>query len=550
MALLLSHCFLVLLVNLESVQTIPSKGYSASKVVGMALERSKSGKLDCYFDEVKAVTSFRRRMQARLVDKKAVEATIEVIIPAGEVNQTFDRMLQSIARQIKVPGFRPGKAPKNIIIQQIGEDALRQEVRDDLVEKNYPKAVKELELTAINAHLHDLKEPKENEDFSFEIHVDLYPEFKLPDYKEIVIDTPKKELTDDLIQDAISNLQREYATLIPVERAVEENDYVVLEMGGEGSRLPIDLERAGEAIRQQLLGKTMGEELELDLSKTNEEPDDMDRLEDVMVEAMDALDEAASEADEMTAELEHVHADTPTSEASEVEAAGEEGVDRDEAAEDANPLKLKVKIADVKSKEKPATDDEFAKTLGLESWAQVEERIRQNIQADLDSQTLEAQRNEFIDKLMEETNVDLPKYLIDRRKHMLVHDLEHELEHNKMTLEQYYKQLGEKGEREKFESELQESAETRVKRDLVLEQLLEQRGTTVSNAEFESALGFMANREGKNLRTFKKDMGDTWLDNYRFLLTRDKAVREVVRELVGEAVVEQSAPVEETPVTQ
>ena len=197
----------------------------------------------------------------------------------------------------------------------------------------------------------------------------------------------------------------------------------------------------------------------------------------------------------------------------------------------------------------PRTHHEFAKTLGMESWAQVEERLRQNIQADLDSQTLEAQRNEFIEKLMEETDVDLPKYLVDRRKHMLVHDLEHELEHNKMTLETYYKELDEKGEREKFEAELQESAETRVKRDLILEQLLEQRGTTVSNTEFESALNFMANREGKNLRTFKKDMGDTWLDNYRFLLTRDKAVREAIRELVteptSEPVAEQAAPTEE-----
>jgi trigger factor len=468
-------------------------------------------------------------MQAKLLDKKNVEATIEVIIPASEVNATFDKMVQSIARQVKIPGFRPGKAPRHIIIQQIGEDALRQEVRDNLVEQNYPKAVKQLELTAINAHLHEVKEPKENEDFSFEVHVDLYPEFKLSNYKDIVIDTPTQEVSDDMVQNAIQNLQREYATLVPVERAAEDNDYVVLDMGEEGSRLPIDLERAGDAIKNQLLGKSMGEEIELDLSKMDEEPDEMKQLENTMVEALDALDEAAAEASEMTAELEHVHKDTPA------EASDDAGEDDDvDKGEDPNPLKLKVKIVDIKTKEKPATDDEFAKTLGMESWAQVEDRVRKNIQADLDSQTLSARQNEFIDKLMEETNVELPKYLIDRRKHMMMHDLEHELEHNKMTMDEYFKQLDEKGERAKFDAELQQSAETRVKRDLILEQLLEERGTKLSNQEFENAIAFMANREGKNLRTFKKDMGDTWLDNYRFLLTRDKAVREVVRELVGE----------------
>lgn len=473
-------------------------------------------------------------MQAKLLDKKNVEATIEVMIPASEVNATFDKMVQSIARQIKVPGFRPGKAPRNIIIQQIGADALRQEVRDNLVEQNYPKAVKELNLTAINAHLHDVKEPKENEDFTFEVHVDLYPEFKLGDYKDIVIDTPKQEVTADMVQNAIENLQREYATLVPVERPVEDNDYVVLEMGAEGSRLPIDLERAGDEIKNQLLGKTMGEEIELDLGKPEEEPSEMDKLENAMTEALDALDEAAAEADEMTAEVEHVHEDTPAGASAETSSEETQGNDVQDKGEDPNPLKLKVKIADVKAKEKPATDDEFAKTLGMESWAQVEERVRKNIQADLDNQTLSAQQNEFIEKLMEETNVDLPKYLIERRKHMMIHDLEHELEHNKMTLDEYYKQLDEKGERDKFEAELQQSAETRVKRDLVLEQLLEERGTKLSNQEFENAIAFMASREGKNVRAFKKDMGDTWLDNYRFLLTRDKAVREVVRELVGE----------------
>jgi trigger factor len=478
-------------------------------------------------------------MQAKLLNKKNVEATIEVMIPASEVNQAFDKMVQSIARQVKIPGFRPGKAPRNIIIQQIGEDALRQEVRDNLVEQNYPKAVKQLELTAINAHLHEVKEPKENEDFSFEVHVDLYPEFKLSNYKDIVIDTPKQEVSDDMVQNAVENLQREYATLIPVERAVEDNDYVVLEMGEEGSRLPIDLERAGDAIKNQLVGKSMGEEIELDLGKMDEEPDEMEKLENTMAQALDALDEAAAEASEMTAELEHVHEDAPA------ETSEDTSEEEQDKGEDLNPLKLKVKIADVKTKEKPATDDEFAKTLGMESWAQVEERIRRNIQADLDSQTLSARQNEFIEKLMEETNVELPKYLIDRRKHMMMHDLEHELEHNKMTMDEYFKQLEEKGERAKFDAELQQSAETRVKRDLILEQLLEECGTKLSNQEFENAIAFMANREGKNPRNFKKEMGDTWLGNYRFLLTRDKAVREVVRELVGEntpeGVTEQAA---------
>ncbi len=121
--------------------------------------------------------------------------------------------------------------------------------------------------------------------------------------------------------------------------------------------------------------------------------------------------------------------------------------------------------------------------------------------------------------------------------------MQEDLKKNNLTLEAYFKQLEEKNEREGFDKNLQETAELRVKRDLVLEQLLEKRGTSMSNAEFDAAISYMAYREGKNLRKFKSEMGETWLENYRFLLTRDKAVREVVRELLGEETKEETPQV-------
>jgi trigger factor len=439
-------------------------------------------------------------MQTNLIEKQSVSATFEVIIPAEDVSKTYEKVLQGLSRQIRLPGFRPGKVPRNVLIKQIGEEALSQEVREALVEDNYGKAVQELKLMPIHAHLQKQAEPVQGQDYRFEVHVDLYPEFELPDIREIIIDTPKKQLTDDMLQEAIRNLQNQHAVLVPVERSVEAGDHVILAMGDEGSRLPVDLDRAGDTIVRQLLGKNMGDELELNLDADDDHHDHDDH------EGHDHEEHSHMEGEGEKPEL----------------------------------LKLKAVIQDIKAKEKPAVDDEFAKTLGFETWEAAEAQIRKNLQAELDRESFVAQQNEFVEKYVEEAKVELPKVLVNRRKAALLEELKEDLKRSKMTLDDYVKQLEEKQEREAFDKNLQETAEKRVKRDLVLEQLLEKRGTTMTNAEYDAALSYLAYREGKNLRKFKSDMGDTWLENYRFLLTRDKAVREVVRELLGEETKEET----------
>lgn len=447
-------------------------------------------------------------MQTNLTHKEGVNAKFEVTIPAEDVDKTYDLVLRSVARQVRVPGFRPGKAPKGVLIKQIGQDSLNQEVRDALVEQNYPKAVKELELTPIHAHF-DAKEPSEGSDFTFEVEVDLYPDFSLPDFNEIIIDSAAPPLTDAMVEEAAAELQRENAVQIPVERPIEPGDYVLVETvrdeGEEsGSVLPIDLERVDEAFAAQLIGKATGDEIELDLTAGSQDDED---------EALEAQSETDDEAsDEKTLEA--------ADEAEEAEAAPE-------------MPKLKVIVKDVKEKEKPELDDELAKTLGFETWQEVDAKIRENLQAQLDADAFEEQREEFIDKLVEEVELELPKSLVSRRKANLLNNLAQDLQKNGVSIDAYLKKLDADGKREEFDAELEASANAGVKRDLVLEQLLEQRGTKVSDEELEDAVRYLAMRERKDPKSFKKEMGTDWLENYRFLLMRDRAVRETVRELLG-----------------
>lgn len=428
-------------------------------------------------------------METKLTDKQETSATFEVTVPAARVEKAFEEVLSGLARQVRVPGFRPGKAPRGVLIKRIGEDALAQEVRDALVEEHYPAALRELKLSPVHAHFH-AGEPQSGSDFTFEVHVDLYPEFELPALSEIVIDTAAPALSEEMVDSAVAELQNEHATLVPVERAAAAGDYVLVETlsGGEpsGNTLPIDLERVSPELAEQLVGKATGDEVELRLSGGEE------------------------------------------SEGEEAEETGE-----GEAAPQQAAPTLTVVVREVKEKEKPEPDDEFAKTLGFERWDEVLEQVRSSLTAQLEADAFEAQREEFIEKLMAETEVPLPQSLLNRRKATLLGNLAEDLKGKGLTLERYLASLDEEGKREGFEEELESAAQNALKRDLVLERLLELRGAELSDQEFADAVRYMAARQGKDAAKFRREMGEEWLENYRFLLRRDKAVREAVRELLG-----------------
>lgn len=408
-------------------------------------------------------------MQTQLLEKETIRAKFTVTVPSDEVGKAFEATWSSLARQVKVPGFRPGKVPRGVLEARVNKAELAEEVRELLVDTYYPQAVRELELLPIHAHFH-AHPPSEGQEYTFAVEVELYPPVTLPELSEIVLDTEPRTVSDMMLQEAIEGLRRDHATLVPVERPAEATDFLVLEGVNSELNLPLDLERVSDSLAAQLIGKAMGETLELRLN--------------------------------------------------------------DDPSPDQAPRSLTVLIKDIKAKEKPAPDDEFAKTLGLESWSEAEAKLRDSLQQQLDAETFEEQVREFTDKLVAQTELAVPESMLQRRRHGLLHDLEHELGHQGLTIASYQAQLEQQGKREEFEGELNETALMRVKRDLVLEKLLELRGTTISDEEFEASLRYLAQRQRSAVQKVRKELGEEGLANYRFLLARNKALRETVRELL------------------
>ncbi len=476
-------------------------------------------------------------MSAQLIEQEGVRAKFSVTVEAKEVSKTFDQKMSQIIRQVNVPGFRPGKAPKGMVLKRIGgEEALQQEVREALVDYYYPRALKELELNAVHISNLDAENPSSNEDYSFTLDVELYPETKLEATSEIIIDTERELLSEEAFEESVLGLRNEHATQIPVDRPSGENDVLMVAFEDSDDNIfPMDLGQAGEKMRDQMLGKNIGDIVEIDLAQTLTEDSEFDA--DELEEDNAALD-AAAEADAMSAnEAEEATDDDASSDtdSAELAATDDDNTDNNNADEDDGMKPFKLVIKDIKEKELPELTDEFAESLGLKTWAEVEKNIRANLQNELDRKSFDAQLDEFVEKLVEGSEVELPDSFVIQQKQHLLKDLEGNLKKQGSNLSAFMKNLADdEEEQKKFNDELDQQAVFNVKRDLVLDALLESRGTTMSDQEFESSINYLAYSEQTTVKKLRKDRGPDWFTNYRYLLTRQRALRDALDEIVGD----------------
>ena len=199
---------------------------------------------------------------AEILEKEGYRVRFKAEVPADEVERAFREVLEAYRRRVRVPGFRPGKAPDKVLIARIGEAALKEEVRERLLDKALPEAVRELELNpvAITAIEGDLER---GAPFVFEVELENYPEVKLPQWKRFKLKTETPEITDEIVDEAIEDLRDRYAEVEVVERPAAEGD-VVLVVTDQGE-VPITLAKAPEPVRAALLGKKAGDAVELPL---------------------------------------------------------------------------------------------------------------------------------------------------------------------------------------------------------------------------------------------------------------------------------------------
>lgn len=411
---------------------------------------------------------------AELISREGNKVEYKVSVPAAEVNRAYDQVWAGLSRDVRVPGFRPGKAPRKVIEGRVGAGYVEGQVRDRLLQVHYPQSARELKLNLVDASI-DPQPLKSGQAFEFTVTGETYPEVKLGNWKEAKITAHSPEITDEVLSRTLADLQERNATFEEADRAIEASDQVTIqEDGEEGGSYPIYMDVAEEHVRSALLGKNKGDTVEITVPA-------------------------------------HQHGDHEHPEHT-----------------------VSVKVLDVKTKKLQELNDEFAGSLNFESM----ERLRTDLKAELERRAQQegenARREEFVNHLVEGMEVEIPQALIDRRRDAMMEEIKDDLRRQGVQWREYEAFMKEQDRLGDFMANLSKNAETRVRRDLALEKLAEDMGVQVSDMEFNQTMNALAQMNGMNAQQLADQLGPNGLNAYYVSMLRDKGLAQALGQLAGE----------------
>ncbi|NLY90622.1 MAG: trigger factor [Firmicutes bacterium] len=408
-----------------------------------------------------------------------------------EVAAAFTQAYKKVVKQVSVPGFRKGKTPRFILEQQFGKEIFHQDAVEILVTKGYYEAVREHKLEPVDNPKIDFDGAiEEGKPFAFQAEVEVLPEVELGAYKEIKVEKEEPVVTDEEVRQELKALQERHAELVACDKQnLEKGDFAVIDFEGyldqkpfpggaaQGYTIEVGAGRFIPGFEDGLIGMAPGEERELNLTFPEE-----------------------------------YH---------QKDLAGKAVV-------------FKVKLHEIKTKELPALDDDFAKSMGeYETLAALEEAQRKRLQEYKEKEARRRLENEVIKKVVAESKVQLTDTLIRREVDHMVHHLEHDLEARGLKLEEYLAHTGQT--LEKMREELRPQAEERVKTDLVLSAITKAEGITVSQDELKERVQYLLQFYPPAAQEeVLKGKNPDFIEGVLSSLEREKTVKFIVDAATGE----------------
>ncbi|UQA95397.1 trigger factor [Streptomyces halobius] len=374
-----------------------------------------------------------------------VRLTVEV--PFEELKASLDAAYKKINQQVTVKGFRRGKIPARVIDQRFGRGAVLEEAVNDALPKFYTEAVNEGELNVLGQPDVDITELKDGELLAFTAEVDIRPTLEIPDYSGIEVEVDAVEVSDEDIDKSVEQLRERFASTSPVERAAQDGDVVT-----------IDLEAKVD-------GKVLEDGVAHGVSYTIGSGELLEGIDD----AVKGLEAGGSAS--FTSELKGGSAE------------GEEA-------------EVTVKVSEVKARELPALDDDFAQLASEfdtleELRADSAKRLAQMKKYDQATQAQE----KVLDALLELVEVPIPEKLladeVETRKHNLVN---HQLGQMGLDLAKYLEIQGKT--EEEFDAETKAQAEKGIKTQFILDELVNKEKLNVSQEELTEHLMRRAQSSG------------------------------------------------------
>ena len=363
-------------------------------------------------------------MKSTVEQLSPTRVRINVEVPFAELEPDFQRAYKELASQVRLPGFRPGKAPARLLEARFGREAMLDQVVNEALPARYGQAVAESEVHPLGQPAIEVTKKEYGEELAFTAEVDVRPKLSLPDLKALTISVDPIEVSDEDVDAELQSLRARFGTLTGVDRPVADGDFVSIDLSAS-----IDGEEVPGAAAEGLSHEVGSGRL-------------IEGLDDALVGL------SVDESRVFTAKL----------------AAGEH------AGQDAQ---VTVTVRSVKERELPEPDDEFAQ---LASEFDTIEELRSNLREQVGrlkrAQQAEQIRNAAIDALLEQVDVPLPETIVQAQFDSAMHDALHSLNHDDAKLEEALTAQGKS--REDFETETRSAAETDVKRQLLLDALADE----------------------------------------------------------------------------
>ncbi len=411
---------------------------------------------------------------------------LDIVADEEEFARAFERAFQRISRQVQVPGFRPGRAPRALVERRVGREFIVAEAQRDLMERLYQEALRQYELVPVSEPQVEIYQ---DEPLAFRVEVQVYPRVELDGYRELRVEPREVTVTDEEIDQVLENLRRSRA----VWRPPSEPRHPV-----DGDQVIVDIEAyEGEQPFQEPLRNAP-----FVLGESNLFPE--------IEQAIRALSPG---------------------EQAEFEIRFAEDDERINAELRGKTLRYRVTLHEIKEPELPALDDEFARTFGVETLAALRERIRHDLLRQKAAEARAEVLRTAVERLVELAQVELPPALIDRQVAADVERLRERLRQQGASLEEYLRFTGKT--LEALQSELRPEAEARLRQYFALEAFARAEGITVSEEEIEAEIERLALASGRP-DEFRAVYSVPSIRNYLADELQERKVSERLLELVTE----------------
>ncbi|MFC5468343.1 trigger factor [Cohnella suwonensis] len=409
---------------------------------------------------------------------------LEVEVGADKVTVALDKAFRKVVQKVNVPGFRKGKVPRNIFEARFGIESLYQDAIDILLPEAYSEAIDQAGIEPIDRPEVDVEQFAKGQTFKFKAKVTVKPEVTLGEYKGLVVPAESAEVSEEEISAELERLQQRHAELATLDEGPAQiGDVTVIDFegfqdgvafeGGKGEQYSLELGSGSfiPGFEEQVVGLNIAEEKDIEVTFP-----------------------------------ENYHAEN---------LAGK-------------PVVFKVKLHEIKRKNLPALDDEFAKDVSeFDTLDEFKADLSKKLQDRKAKDAELARETAIIDKATEAATLEVPQVMVDAEITHMMKDFESRLRQQGMTLDLYYQFSGQ--DEAALKGQMQADAEKRVRNNLVLEQIAKAENIDVTEADVNEELDNLSklySRPAEELR-------DVFAANgYLETLNADLKVRKAVKFLV------------------